>query len=269
LSLFISLPLWFALEAIGIPTDNGGRPFMILLPIVAVGVMVWGYRDYRSRAALEVVIYRDRVTVGVNSNQRALNFADVDSMRIASTRYGFACVLIPRSGRSLRLPPEIAPFALSHAPLDETLLPLLVQRLDGQINRGEEVELRMPAGRVLVMTFRALGILVLGCPMLFNPWAFLLGLRVVGHATTVIHQLWLGFRGGFVMNRQGLRGLTESNAELTPWNRLQQVQRAPVGLVLRSTEGKSFILSSLTDNSWPATRWIESRFESIVDYPGE
>ena len=65
----------------------------------------------------------------------------------------------------------------------------------------------MPAGRILVMSFRALGILVLGCLMLFNPWVFLLGLRVVGHATTVIQQLWLAFRGGFVMNRQGLGGL--------------------------------------------------------------
>ncbi len=242
---------------------------MILLPIVAVGVMVWGYRDYRSRAALEVVINRDRVTVGVNSNQRALNFADVDSIRIASTRYGFACVLIPRFGRSLRLPPEIAPFALSFAPLDETLIPLLVQRLDARINRGEVVELRMPAGRVLVMTFRAPGILVLGCLMLINPWMFLVGLRVVGHATTLIHQLWLGFRGGFLMNRQGLRGLKPATAEFTPWDHLERDQHDTVGLVVRSTEGKSFILSSLTDNSWPATRWINSRLKSSADYRGE
>ena len=72
LALFISLPLGFALEAIGISTDRGGRPFVILLPIVSVAVAVWGYRDYQSRAGLAVVIDRDRVTVGVNSKQRAL-----------------------------------------------------------------------------------------------------------------------------------------------------------------------------------------------------
>jgi hypothetical protein len=174
-------------------------------------------------------------------------------------------VLIPRSGRSLRLPPEIAPFALAREPLDETLIPRLVQRLDARIMRGEDVELRMPAGRVLIMTIRALGILFLGLLMLFNPWRLLLGLRIVDHATKVIQQLWLGFRGGFVMNRQGLRGLTESSEEFTPWTRLERDQSDPIGLVLRSTEGKSFMLSTLTDGFWPALRWISARFKSGAD----
>src|SRR5271165_4596640 len=135
LALFISLPVGFALEALGLSKTGGNLSFVILLPIIAVAVVAWGYRDYRNRAALEVIVDRRCVSIGVGSNQRVLNFADVDSIRVATTRHGFACVLIPRSGRSLRLPPEIAPFEMAREPLDETLIPLLVQRLDSRLTR--------------------------------------------------------------------------------------------------------------------------------------
>jgi len=61
--LFVSLPLAFGLRALGgNPAQEKG---LILgsLAVVAAGVIAWGVRDYRRRAAVEVVLDRDRVVV--------------------------------------------------------------------------------------------------------------------------------------------------------------------------------------------------------------
>jgi len=65
LALFLAVPLMHALEALGLSRDRESAPFLMLLPVIGVGVAAWGYRDYCRRAALEVVIDRNRVTLGV------------------------------------------------------------------------------------------------------------------------------------------------------------------------------------------------------------
>jgi hypothetical protein len=75
----------------------------------------------------------------------------------------------------------------------------------------------------------------------------------------VIRQSWLGIRGGIVMDREGLRHFSDAFATPAAWDRLERIRSDPVGLVLRSTEGQVFALSSLTDDFWPALRWINAR----------
>ena len=137
LALFLAVPIMYALEALGLSRDRASAPFLVLLPLTGVGVAAWAYRDYRRRAALEVVIDRDRVTIGKDSRRTVLRFEDVVSIRLVPARANIACVLVPRSGRVLRLPPEIAPFALVHEALEVTLIPEMVRRLDERIARGE------------------------------------------------------------------------------------------------------------------------------------
>ena len=53
LALFIAVPLMYAAKALGVSRskDVGGAAFVVLLPLMGVGVAIWGYRDYRRRAA--------------------------------------------------------------------------------------------------------------------------------------------------------------------------------------------------------------------------
>jgi hypothetical protein len=259
LALFLAVPLLFALEALGLSRDRASSPFLVLLPLIGVGVAGWGYRDYRRRAALEVVIDRDRVTIGVDSRRTVLRFEDVLSIRLVPTRIDFACVLVPRSGRVMRLPPEIAPFALVREPLEVTLIPEMVRRLGERIARGEAVTLRIPPARLLVTMSRGFGALLISVCLLVNPWRILVWVLVVRHAITVIRQSWLGIRGGLIIEREGLRRFSDAPATPTAWDHLERIRSDPVGLVLQSSEGQVLALSSLTDDFWPASRWIDAR----------
>lgn len=259
LALFLAVPLMYALEALGLSRDRASVPFLVLLPLIGVGVAVWGYRDFRRRAALEVVIDRDRVTMGIDSRRTVLRFEDVASIRLVPTRIDFACVLVPRSGRVLRLPPEIAPFARVREPLEVTLINEMVRRLDERVSRGEAVTLRIPLARILVTMSRGFGALLISVFLLANPWRIPMGLLVMRHAIAVIRQSWLGIRGGVVIDREGLRHFSDAPATPTSWDRLERIRSDPIGLVLRSTDGRVFALSSLTDDFWPALRWINAR----------
>jgi hypothetical protein len=264
LALFVSVPLMLGLQALGLSKDRASAPFLVLLPLFGVGVAAWGYRDYRRRAALEVVIEGDRVTVGIDSRRTVLRFEDVVSIRLVPTRIDFACVLVPRSGRALRLPPEIAPFAQVREPLEVTLTPEMLRRLEERIARREAVTFRIPLARLLVTMARGFGALLISVFLLVNPWRIFMGILVVRHAMTMIRQSWLGIRGGLIIERAGLRNLSDVSATPTSWDRLERIRSDPIGLVLRSSEGQVFALSSLTDDFWPALRWINARVRSGV-----
>ncbi|WP_406698031.1 hypothetical protein V5E97_04175 [Singulisphaera sp. Ch08] len=259
LALFLAVPLMYSLETLGLSRDRASAPFLVLLPLIGVGVVAWSYRDYRRRAALEVVIDRDRVTIGKDSRRTVLRFEDVVSTRLVPTRIDFACVLVSRSGQALRLPAEIAPFSLVREPLEVTLIPEMVRRLDERIARGEAVTLRIPSARILVMMCRGFGALLMSVLMLVNPWRIPMGLLVMRHAITVIRQSWLGIRGGLIIDREGLRHFSDAPATPMSWDRLERIRSDPIGLVLRSRERQVFALSSLTDDFWPALRWINAR----------
>ena len=259
LALFLSVPIMLALEAIGMSRDRASAPFLILLPLFIVGVAVWGYRDFRRRAALEVVIDRDQVTVVIDSRRSVLRFEDVVSIRLVPTRIDFACALLSRSGRVRRIPPEIAPFALVGDALDATLIPELVRKMDDRIASGEALSLRISNARFLFTISRAAGALLLGVLMLVNPWTILMGILVVRHATLVIRQSWVGTRGGLVVEREGLLRFVDTGTTPVSWDRLTRISSDPIGLVLRSTDGQFFTLSALTDDFLPALRWINTK----------
>jgi hypothetical protein len=117
----------------------------------------------------------------------------------------------------------------------------------------------MPWGRPVRSIFQACASLVVSPSLLLNPWRFLIGILVLGHARRVFRQSWLGLRGGFVLEWAGLRG--DAEAEIVPWKRIERVRSDPAGLVLRSIDGKIFELSALTDDFWPVLRWINARLK--------
>ena len=66
-------------------------------------------------------------------------------------------------------------------------------------------------------------------------------------------------RGGFVVEREGLRRFSKATKPLVPWNHLEQVRSDPIELVLRSTSGQTWTLCCLTNDFWQAMRWIIAR----------
>ncbi len=139
LALFIAVPLMFGLEALGVSgsKDLGGLAFVVLLPLMGVGVAIWGYRDYRRRASLEVVIDRDRVTIRRGRAEQVLLFEDVISVRLVPTPEDFACVLGRRSGGRVQLPLEVAWFTMVRGALEITLIRQMVSRLDDRIGAAK------------------------------------------------------------------------------------------------------------------------------------
>ena len=84
------------------------------------------------------------MTIGKDGRERVLRYEDVTSIRLEPTENDFACVLLRRSGRAWRLPPEVAPFDIARDALEITLIRELVRRLDDRINGGEAVAPRTP-----------------------------------------------------------------------------------------------------------------------------
>jgi hypothetical protein len=263
LALFASVPLLLGLEALGVPKarEIGNTTFVVLLPFTMAGVAAWGYRDFRRRAALEVMIDRDRVSIGIEGRQRILRFEDVTFIRLDPTEGDFACVLGNRSGRAWRLPPEIAPFAMARDALEITLIRDLVRRLDDRIAGGEAVVLRISSARLLFMASCGVATLLVGVSMLPRPWLIPKAILLLRHASTIFQQVRLGMEGGLVIGREGLRRSSKGHPSLTPWGQLERVRSDPVGLVLRSKSGEVFMLSTLTDDFWPALRWINARLK--------
>lgn len=259
LALFASLPLLIGAEAFGLSKDLVGGIFCVLLPVIGAGVAVWAYRDYRRRAALEVLIDRDALWTIVNARETAVWFDDVATIRLSPSGWDFACILVLRSGETLQLPPEVAPFSAVRDDLDATLIPVLVGRLDDTIQAGGRVSLRVPALTLLVPAWRAAVSLLLGPWLLLSPWRFLVGIRLLAHAAMVLRHVWLGLRAGFESERAGLRRSAES--PLVRWDRLERVRSDPLGLVLRSDDGEVYALSMLAPHFWPALRWINARLK--------
>lgn len=259
LALFASLPLWIGTETLGLSKDLAGGLFLVLLLVSGVVVALWAYRDYRRRAALEVLIDRDVLWTMVGNRETAVRFDDVATIRLTPSGWDFACILLLRSGDTLMLPPEVAPFSGVRDDLDATLIPELVHRLNERLELGESVSLRMPALALLAPSTRALVSLIVGSCLLLSLWRFLLGIRLLGHAVLVLRHAWLGLRGGFVLERRGLRRSPES--PLVPWDRLHLIRSDPLGLVLGSDEGKVFAVSLLTPDFWPALRWVNARLK--------
>jgi hypothetical protein len=260
LALFLAIPMMYALEAAGMPRERASTPFIVLLPLVGIGVAMWGYRDYRRRAALEVTVDHDRITIRVDSRLNVVRFDDVASIRLAPAKTGYACVLATHAGQIVRLPPEIASFAHVEQALELTLIRQLVARLNERIAAGEAEVYRIPTRRLALLMARGLGSLVLGV-------CFLAGLKpglatlMINCGVLVLRQSWAGRRGGLILDRVGVRGLGATDSAHTPWASLDQVENDAVGLLLRSKDGKVLHLSWLTDDFWPASRWIASRVQ--------
>jgi hypothetical protein len=253
--------LFYVFERLGWSREQAGSAFVVLLPLMGLAVVSWGYHDYRRRAALEVVIDLDRVEVGIASRHQVLRHDDVVSIRLVPTRMDFACVLIPRSGRALGLPPEIAPFMLAREPLESTLIRELVRRLDERISGGESVALHISTRQLIVMINRALAALLVSAAFLANPWRIPMGIIIFRHAILIMWKSWRATRGGVVIERDGLRRFSRSTSAFTPWTALEQTEAGPFGLELRSSDGEEFVLSSLADDFWPALRWLNSRIK--------
>jgi hypothetical protein len=259
MALFASIPVMLVLAAFGVPWERANGFFLLMVPVFGLGMGVWGYHEYQRGAGLEVIIERDRVTVGTNGRKRVLRFEDVNYIRLVPAGSELACILIPRSGRALRLPPEIVPFDIIRDALAISVIFQLLGRMDERLARGETVDLRISRIRLAVTTSRALGALLSGAAMLLNPLCFSLGLHFLRYGKLLIQQSLMGIRGGLVLERHGLRSPSKRNRAVIPWHLLELVQTDSIGLVLRSKERHRFALSALTDNYLPALRLINSR----------
>jgi hypothetical protein len=195
----------------------------------------------------------------INRRETVRRFDDVIGIRLVPEGPEFACILIPRSGRALRLPPEIVPLDLIRDELEITVILQLLGRIDERLARGEAVGLGVSSTRLAIATTRGIGSLLVGAAMLLNPLCFSLGLRFLRQGRLLILQSLMGIRGKLVLEQHGLRNRSKRSHEVIPWQLLEIVRADSVGLVIRSKERHRFALSIMTNNYLPVLRLIKSR----------
>lgn len=263
LSLFITTPILFGLEALGLPHERFEGYFLLIYPPVGLWTVVWARRDYRRRADFAVTIRRDRLVVELGRRTDDVPFAEVESIRLVPARLDLACVLVRRGGGPLRLSPEVAPFSSVRDALEETLVSDLVRRLDRRLAAGESVPFRDPLPRSMGAIAGGILRCLTGAVLFANPLHFPVALAVFWHGALVTRQGWLGIRGGFILDDRGLRIPSDGGREPVPWGGLERIRGDAMGLVLRSRDGPTFRLSALAEGFWPALRWIEARLSEV------
>ena len=263
MALFAVTLVALAATAFGVPWERAWSEctllFVVMTLVYALGMCVWGYDDYRSKAELEVTVERDRVTVRRNSRERILLFENVVSIRLFPFGSELGCALIPRSGRALRLPAEIAPFYRVRDELNMTVVFQLLGRMDERLTRGEPVEARISTVGIIAMMLRAIGSWLLGATLLLNPLCFSLGRHFLRQGRLLLQQSLTGIRGGVLLEDGGLRSPTWSTRPVIPWEAVQLVRIDSAGLTLRTDDGHWFSISAISNNYLPAMRLIKSR----------
>jgi len=246
IALFLHFPIYYLLKKCGVPEEYAECTFPILLPIVTVGVVVWGTRDYRRRAALKVIIDRDGVVVDRATKVYSVSTAEVKGIHLVPTGSSVACILERADNSTMRLPPEIAPFSSVREPLEAALITRLVQDLDERMSRGQSLavrESRLTAMRRILKGLFMILLAVRGIGF------FRLGIRQ-------IHQGWLWLKGGFALYGRGLCHPGGDERCLIPWDELECVRHDANGLVFRSPGGPTFAASPFAKNYWVAEVWI-------------
>jgi hypothetical protein len=262
-AIFAVTPVALAATALGVPFERAWSEcfllFLVMTLVYAVGMCVWGYNDYCSKAELEVTVERDGVTVRRNSRERLLLFEDVVAITLFPSGSELGCELIPRSGRALRLPPEIAPFFRIRNELGMTVIFQLLGRMDERLTRGETVEVRISTVRVTATMLRASGTWLLGATMLLNPLCFSLGRHFLRQGRLLLQQSLMGIRGGVALEDGGLCSPTRATRPVMPWDAVELVRVDSAGLTMRTDDGHWFAISAISNNYLPAMRLIKSR----------
>ena len=259
LSIFLFLFVRLIFQAYGLPDDYSTYVFFAVLPLIFLGIVGWGIRDFRQRADLQITIREDRIVVRVGVKEDVVLFSQVESIRLVPARLDFACRLTRSPGKPITLSPEIAPFGVIRALLDETLIPVLIQRLDRRLIMGEQVSIQetLPrSGRSIRLGFLEVFLSIL---MFVNPLRFSLALALLRHGVLAMRQGWSGIRGGFVLDFRGLCPKSGAGVQPIPWDQLREVRSDDVGFALRDRDGPDFRVSALSENYLPAVRWIRTR----------
>jgi hypothetical protein len=61
--------------------------------VILIGVALWGFRDYRRRAALNVEIDLVGMSISVDARRTVVPIENVASIRLYPTGLDFACIL--------------------------------------------------------------------------------------------------------------------------------------------------------------------------------
>ncbi len=120
---------------------------------------------------------------------------------------------------------------------------------------------RIELGRLLVLIYPGVVAFLFGVILLPRPGMRRRGLYTIQHAMAIFQQIRLAMGGGLVIEREGIRRHSDVDGSLTRWSDLNRVRNDPAGLVLQSTSGEIFMLSTLVDDFWPALRWLSARLK--------
>lgn len=262
LSLLIAVPLIFVLQGLGVSERFAPIAFPILLIPISLGAIAWGFHEYRGRAAAEVLIYQDGVLAQVGRARRALAFDDVETVRLDPAGLDMACTLIPRTGRALRLPPDIAPYSIVSRPLSNSLIAVLARRLGNRFDAGESVTVRERLPRALRHLARGVAGVVAGCLLILTLLHAIRGIAVVRNGVWLVRQGLVGVTGGVLVDSHGLRHLREEAGARITWDRLTLVHVDELGFLVRSDEGRTFVASPFAEGYLAASAWIAPRIRS-------
>ena len=255
LGVIVIMPIVFGLKALGWRDEDGRRLILIPMAAVVAGVIAWGVREYRRRAGVEVVIDRDRLSIGLGRRLEVWVFSEVESIRLVQAGLDMGCILVRKGGGLIRVPPEVAPYSIVRELLEPTLIDRLRRQLGDRIRAGESIAIREHAPGGLGRIARGSGML-LGSLFLILTLRPALGVPLLRGALILMNQGWIGLGGGFVLEARGVRGRSAGRID---WDELVPAEQGEVGLILRARDGRKVAASPYAENYWPARSWLAAR----------
>ncbi len=261
LSVALWLAFWGLLMAAGIGQDAGIIVLFVVVSIVSVGVVALAVEDYQRRVDITVTVYPDLLTIHQARKAFAVRFDQVEQVRIVPWGLDAVCVLELPNGRTIRLPPEAAPFSKVRPVLEPALVARLADGLESRLAAGEAVTIQESGFDARMRMLHAAAVMVAGALLVLTLQGAEAGIALVGRALRHAQRGWRGTKVHWEATREGLRAAARvwdftAPSQTLYWFQLQHVEVDQAGLVLRFADGRTVTASPFAENYWPLAVWL-------------
>lgn len=260
LAVLPSLVLRLAFRELGLSEQLVDFSFPFLLVLTSLVTALWAIREYRGRASTEIAVYRDGLVATIGGVRRVVDFAEVSAVRLDPAGMDLACTLVTKSGRKLRLPPDVAPCSVARGALEATVIRTLARRVGERIDAGESAEVVEDGKRSTFIIGRGLMMVAVGVLLVLSLRHARRGVGLARFGVLIVSLGRIGLRGGIALRSDGVRRLGAASPEWIGWEALEFVQADPfLGIGFRLKDGRSVVASPFADGCWPAAAWLARR----------
>ncbi len=217
----------------------------------------WAVKNYHRRAAMEVIIFDDRVTVNSGQGRIVVPFEGVREIRLRDgSRTGRTCLVVTDSGHTVVFPAEVASFEAVENVLVPRLKPFLEKKLNTTLNAGDAIDVRED---VPLSYVRIIGGVVMLC---ISPMLVIAGkkmvIQTVDEGMRSIRRGFRGRHGGFVIVTTGMLPANDLQRLPIIWTELTLDQLDDDGIVI-SGAGHLLSASAHARDFQRASGWLVDR----------